>query len=170
MASAPTILAFVIALSVAFLPASGAMRLLLAFPFIAPSAQAAPLTLLCSGTSTGTTQDIKDGVTTEDGVRIYGGETDPLKDRVRVSVTLDFDKRAVSGFWIDGNGHISIPIIAEDGYRVTFSGSKGGAVHQKMWGTVDRITGKIHAQETSLFRSGNLSHVVWDLRCTPAGT
>jgi len=132
---------------------------------VTPSAQAAPLTLLCSGTSTGTTQVAKDGVITEDGVRLYGRETDPIKDRVRVQVIVDFDKRAVSGFWIDGNGHLLIPIIAEDGYTVIFGDSKGGAVHQSIWGTVDLITGKIDAQETALFRSGNLSHVVWDLRC-----
>jgi len=144
------------------------LALLLAVLFVAPAAQADPLALLCVGISTATTQVAKDGVITEDGVRIYGGETDPIKDRVRVSVIVDFDKRAVLGFWMDGDGHHGIPIIAADGYKVTFGSSKGGVVHQSTWGTIDLITGKIDAQETMLFRSGNLSHVVWDLRCTPA--
>jgi len=144
------------------------LALLLAFPFVALTAQAAPLTLLCSGISTGTTQVAKDGVTTEDGVRVYAGETDPVRDRVRVLVVVDFDKRTVSGFWTDGNGPVLFPIIAVDQYTVTFNGSKGGAVQQKIWGTVNLITGKIDAEETALFRSGNLSHVVWDLRCKPA--
>jgi len=58
-------------------------------------------------------------------------------------------------------------LSSEDEHTVTFNGSRGGAVWQSISGTVNLITGKFDAQETALFRSGNLSHVVWDLRCKP---
>jgi len=130
--------------------------LLLAFPF-APSAQAAPLTLGCSGTLTSTTI-VKDGVA-----------VDPIQDIVDISVIVYLDKRAVSGFWFDLNGHDLIPITAVDSNAVIFNRSwKHGSLEQRIWGTADQITGKIDAREALLWRSGNFTHMDWDLRCTPA--
>ncbi|HJZ77292.1 MAG TPA: hypothetical protein VKE51_36420 [Vicinamibacterales bacterium] len=132
------------------------LALLLAFPF-APSAQAAPLTLGCAGSLTTTTVP-RDGVA-----------ADPIEDIVDISVIVDFDKRAVSGFWFDLNGHDLIQITAADANAVTFNRVRRyGSLEQSIRGTVDRSTGKIDAREALFWRSGNLSHVTWDLSCTPA--
>ena len=82
--------------------------LLLAAPFVANSAQATSLTPGCSGTLT-TTELPKDKVA-----------NDPTKESlVDFSVVVDFDRRSVSGFWIQMNGvHDLIPIIAIDAQSV----------------------------------------------------
>ena len=87
------------------------LALLLAFPFAA-SAQAAPLTLGCSGPLTTATL-AKDGVA-----------ADPITEIVDISVTVDFGKRTVSGFWFDLNGHDLIPIRAADANVIIFGGRK----------------------------------------------
>jgi hypothetical protein len=132
--------------------------LLLAVSFVATSARAASLTLGCSGTLT--TIDVpKD--------KVAG---DPKKENiVDFSVVVDFDRRSVSGFWTQMNGvHDLIPITAVDANSVKFNDSKNEPMLDKsIVGTVDRITGKIDAFETQLWRSGSLRNVTWDLRCKP---
>ena len=124
---------------------------------LSASAQAASLTLGCSGTLT-TTQVPKSGVA-----------GDPEKeDIVDFSVVVDFDKRAVSGFWSDLNGvRELIPITAADANGVTFKGNKAGSIQKSIWGTVDRITGKVDADETWLWQTGTLTQMAWYLRCKP---
>jgi hypothetical protein len=88
---------------------------------------------------------------------------------VDLSVIVDFDRRGVSGFWIDVNGLPElIPITATDANSVTFKGGSKGSIQLSISGTIDRVTGKVDAQETVLWRTGSLSQMAWDLRCTPA--
>jgi hypothetical protein len=129
------------------------------FPLVAPPVHAASLTLGCLGTLT-TTQVPKGRVA-----------SDPEKENVAdFSVVVDFDKRAVSGFWSDLNGFREpIPITAADANGVTFKGSKEGPIQKSIWGTVDRITGKVDAAETWLWQTGALtqmapSHAGFDSR------
>ncbi len=132
--------------------------LLLALPLVASPAQAASLTLGCSGTVTGTE------------VPKAGVAGDPAKDNVvDMSVIVDFDQRAVSGFWAEMNGvHNLIPITAVDANAVTFKGVKKFlGSDASIDGTVDRITGKVDANETWLWSNGGMRLVVWDLRCRP---
>ena len=98
-----------------------------------------------------------------------GVAADPIKDIVDISVIVDFDKRAVSGFWIDANGLPElIPITATNANSVTFEGGRKGSIQRSISGTIDRVTGKVDAEETVLWRTGSLSQMAWDLRCTPA--
>jgi hypothetical protein len=124
---------------------------------LAASAQAASLTLGCSGTVT-TTQVPKNGVA-----------NDPEKESIAdFSVIVDFEKRAVSGFWSDMNGlHDQIPITAADANSVTFQGRTKEVIEKSISGSVDRITGKIDADETWLWRNGDLTRMNWDLHCKP---
>src|SRR5262249_43053519 len=117
----------------------------------------ASLTLGCSGTLT-TTQVPKDGVA-----------GDPEKESmVDFSVVVDFDRRAVSGFWKEWNGpHDLIPITVVDANAVTFMGSKKGPSDKSISGTIDRITGKVDAFETWLWPNGRMSLLAWDFRCRP---
>jgi hypothetical protein len=131
--------------------------LLLALSVVVRPAQAASLTLGCSGTLT-TTQVPKDKVA-----------SDPEKENVvDMSVVVNFDERTVSGFWTEMNGlHNALPITAIDANGVTFKGSKGSQnnIQFSIEGTIDRITGKIDATETWLWRTGSLSLMNYDLRC-----
>jgi hypothetical protein len=124
---------------------------------VATSAGAASLTLGCSGTLT-TTDVPKDKVA-----------NDPKEEKiVDFSVVVDFDRRSVSGFWVQMNGvHDLIPITAVDANSVTFSGRKKESIDKSIEGTVDRISGKIDTSETWLWRTGSLSILTWDLRCKP---
>lgn len=132
--------------------------LLLSLLFVATSAGAASLTLGCSGTLT-TTDVPKDKVA-----------NDPKEEKIfDFSVVVDFDRRSVSGFWVQMNGvHDLIPITAVDANSVTFKDSKNESMLDKsIFGTIDRITGKIDAFETSLWPAGSLRNMTWDLRCKP---
>ncbi len=131
---------------------------LLALVFVTSSAQAASLTLGCSGTVT-TTEVPKNGVAGE-----------PLKEKVADwSVVVDFDRRTVSGFWAEKNGlHTPLPITAVDANSVTFKGvRKFVASDASIEGTVDRVTGYVHADETTLWSNNSLSLLTYDLRCKP---
>jgi hypothetical protein len=86
-----------------------------------------------------------------------------------MSVVVDFDHRTVSGFWSELNGfHIPLPIKIVDANSVTFSGQKELAgTRMYIQGSVDRITAKIDAMETTLWLNGGSTRIVWDLRCKP---
>lgn len=136
---------------------SFAAGLLLALLFV-HQAQAVSLTLGCSGVYTATE------------VPKAGVAGDPEKDDVvDMSVVVDFDQRAVSGFWAEMNGvHNLIPITAVDANSVTFKGTKKFVGSDaSIDGTVDRITGKVDANETWLWSNGGMRLAVWDLRCRP---
>ena len=97
--------------------------------------------------------------------------SDPKAEKiVDFSLVVDFDRHGVSGFWTQMNGvHDMIPITAIDANSVSFKGSKklAGSMDDSIEGSVDRITGKIDANETWLSRTGSLSMLTWDLRCKP---
>jgi hypothetical protein len=124
---------------------------------LASPAQAASLTLGCSGAVT--TREIpKDSVA-----------ADPQKESVvDMSVVVDLDQRIVSGFWAELSGlHNPLPITVIDANSVTFKGQqKVGQTDAYIEGTVDRITGKVDAKETWIWRSGS-TWIIWDLRCRP---
>lgn len=121
-------------------------------------AQAASLTLGCSGALT-TTELSKNAMA-----------SDPKQENVvDMSIIVDFDHRAVTGFWVELNGlHDLIPITTVDANSVTFEGRKKiGQTDDSIGGTVDRITAKVDANENLMWPNGNMSMMVWDLRCKP---
>ena len=129
--------------------------ILLAAP---PPAYATAFTLGCSGL-------IK---RTEDPKGSVAG--DEKKENVEdMSLIIDLDRRTVSGFWSQGNiggPQTLVPIISTDSNGVTFEARRGeeGAVLQTIRGTVDRITGKVDALETSISKNNTL-YKSYDLRC-----
>lgn len=125
---------------------------------VSTPAHTASLTLGCSGTVTGTE------------VPKAGVAGDPQKENVvDMSIVVDFDQRAVTGFWAEMNGiHNLIPITAVDVNSITFKGTKKFLNSDaSIDGTLDRITGKVDANETWLWSNGGLHIAVWDLRCHP---
>jgi hypothetical protein len=126
--------------------------LLLALPLVASPAQAASLTLGCSGTAT-TTHLPKNGMA-----------SDPEKDSVvDMSVVVNFDERTVSGFLLDEDAsgryfQKPLPIETVDANGVSFRGnsSNKNSPRSSVFGTVDRITGKIDATGDLLWSNGTL--------------
>jgi hypothetical protein len=113
-------------------------------------AEAAPLTLGCSGTIT-TTQVPKEGVA-----------HDPEKEHAAdISVVVNFERRTVSGLFLDRDTsgryyQRPLPIDAVDENSVSFQGRmRDNAGTHSIEGTVDRITGKIDATVTRLSPSGS---------------
>ena len=134
--------------------------LLLTLPFVASSTQAASLMLGCTGTLTDT-QVPKDKFT-----------PDPTTtDIADFSVVVDFDRRSVLGFWTHKKHgtHHPLPITAIDANSVTFTSSRklDGGLREDISGTIDRITGKLDAHETLLWRPGTMRTFTWDLQCNP---
>ena len=124
------------------------------------SAVAASLTLGCSG-KLATTHIPKIGVA-----------EDPQEDTVKAfSVVVDFDRKAVSGFWADENANLTnlwLPITSVDANGVTFGGTRkyfGG--DNTINGTVDRITGAVEAIDTVLQKDGGMTMRSWELYCKP---
>lgn len=134
-------------------------RIAAALLLCAPApAMAASLTLGCSGTLTSS------------HVPKVGVAADPEKERIEdYSVVVDFDQKAVTGFWSDLNGvNNLIPIIASDANKITFRATKKIAGSEKsIDGTVDRITAATQATDTTLYSSGSMTVMIWDLRCKP---
>jgi len=55
-----------------------------------------------------------------------------------------------------------------DANSVTFKDNKKIAgSNASIKGTVDRITGKVDANETWLWSNGGMNLIAWDLRCRP---
>jgi hypothetical protein len=124
------------------------------------SAQAASLTLGCSGTLS--TVDMPKGKMASDP---------NVENIVDFSLVIDLDRQSVSGFWWQLNGtHDLIPIISADANSVSFKGKKKSTqMDDSIEGSVDRITGKVDASETHYYpRSENLTTLTWDFRCKPA--
>jgi hypothetical protein len=122
------------------------------------SCLASPLTLSCAG-KVSSSNVPKNGVQSE-------VEVEEVKD---FSVVVDPGRRVVSGFWNFENGvGNELPIVSESANNVTFKSHNRRVLDKSIEGTVDRITGKIDAQETQLFPSGSMTILIWDLRCKPA--
>jgi len=115
------------------------------------------LTLGCSGTVTSSSIP-KDGIA-----------ADPTKEDIKdFSVVVDFDHKAVSGFWAELNGvHPLLPIVAADANSITFKASKKvGTFDSYIEGSVDRITGATQAMETHVYPKST-TMMNWDLYCKP---
>jgi hypothetical protein len=131
--------------------------LLLTFLLVASPAQAASLTLGCSGTETITQ------------IRGYEVASDPEKETILdQSVVVDVDQRTISGLWQDlDRVHIALPITAVDDNGVIFRDSPTlNGVSTYIAGTLDRITGKLDATE-AWYKDGVTHLLKWDMRCKP---
>jgi hypothetical protein len=134
------------------------VSVVLALLLATSSAEGISLSLDCSGT-------VK-----RIAVGQQGAVDDSEKENVEdFSLLLDFDQRTVSGFWAELTGlRNPIPIIGADANSVVFKGSKKVlTTDASIFGTVDRITGRVEATETWLYSNGH-KIIGWDLRCKPA--
>jgi hypothetical protein len=132
---------------------------LLASLLFVHQAQAARLTLACAGTVTSVI--VSSNKLVPDDVL-----TNNLAD---FSVIVDLEKQVVSGFEIGENHvHDDIPITAADANSVTFMEERKGANEMRITGSVDRITGRILAEETRYLTDiSRPMHKKWNLRCRP---
>ena len=91
------------------------------------------------------------------------------------SVVVDLDRRAVFGFWFETPttgmtaAQTASPITQADAIGIYFvAGRKQSAIGESIYGSVDPITGAVSAMENKLYPSGNLQTTEWDLHCKPA--
>jgi hypothetical protein len=129
---------------------------------VSSGAQAASLTLGCTGTLT-TTHLPKDGVAPE-----------PEKENVSdYSVVVDLDRRAVFAFWFEACPgllnclHSALPITKTDANGVYFEAKRKEFGSEKITGGVDRITGYVNADDTTTYSNGSSMNLNWDLHCKP---
>ena len=130
---------------------------------VSSDAQAASLTLGCTGTVT-TSNVPKEGVI-----------PDPDKDYVSdYPVVIDLDRDAVFGFWFETPttgmtaAQTALPITAADATGIYFvARRKQSAISESIHGSVDPITGAVSAMENKLYPSGNVQTTEWDLHCKP---
>jgi hypothetical protein len=130
---------------------------------VSSGAQAASLTLGCTGTVT-TSNVPKDGVV-----------PDPDKDNVSdYSVVVDLDRHAVFGFWFEtppagmAAAQTALPITEANANGIYFvARRKQSTIGESIYGSVDPITGAVSAMENKLYPSGNLQTTEWDLHCKP---
>ena len=130
---------------------------------VSSDAQAASLTLGCTGTVT-TSNVPKEGVV-----------PDPDKDNVSdYSVVVDLDRHAVFGFWFETPttgmtaAQTALPITQATAVGIYFvARRKQSAIGESIYGSVDRITVAVSAMENKLYPSGNLQTTEWDLHCKP---
>ena len=130
---------------------------------VSSGAQAASLSLECTGTVT-TSNVPKDGVV-----------PDPDKDNVSdYSVVVDLDRHAVFGFWFETPttgmtaAQTALPITQANATGIYFvARRKQSAISESIHGSVDPITGAVSAMENRLYPSGNVQTTEWDLHCKP---
>jgi len=130
---------------------------------VSSDAQAASLTLGCTGTVT-TSNVPKEGVV-----------PDPDKDNVSdYSVVVDLDRHAVFGFWFETPttgmtaAQTALPITQANATGIYFvARRKQSAIGESIYGSVDPITGAVSAMENKLYPSGNVQTTEWDLHCKP---
>jgi len=130
---------------------------------VSSDAQAASLSLGCTGTVT-TSNVPKDGVV-----------PDPDKDNVSdYSVVVDLDRHAVFGFWFETPttgmtaAQTALPITqAIVPAFILWPGGNRSAIAESIYGSVDPMTGAVSAMENKLYPSGNVQTTEWDLHCKP---
>ena len=131
---------------------------------VSSDAQAASLTLGCTGTVT-TSIVPKKGVI-----------PDPDKNNVSdYSVVVDLDRHAVFGFWFETPttgmtaAQTGLPITQADAIGIIYfvARRKQSTISESIYGSVDAITGAVSATENKLYPSGNLQTTDWDLHCEP---
>jgi len=129
---------------------------------VSSDAQAASLTLGCTGTVT-TSNVPKDGVV-----------PDPDKDNVSdYSVVVDVDRAAVFGFWFEtpttgmAAAQTALPITDADAIGIFYFVARRNqsAIAESIYGSVDLITGVVSAMENKLYPSGDVQTTEWDLHC-----
>jgi hypothetical protein len=130
---------------------------------VSSGAQAASLTLECTGTVT-TSNVPKEGVV-----------PDPAKDNVSdYSVVVDLDRHAVFGFWFETPttgmtaAQTALPITQADAIGIYFVARRKQSAIESIYGSVDPITGAVSVMENKRYPSGNLQTTEWDLHCKPA--
>jgi hypothetical protein len=134
---------------------------LFAATILSPAAQAAPLTLGCTGTVT-RTYVLKDGVVREP-------RKEPVSD---YSVVVDLDRRVIFAFWYESTGHLipsvpaALPIKEANASGISFKADRTvGRTEGHITGGVDRVTGAVNADEFTTFSGGASQHQSWDLHC-----
>ena len=129
---------------------------------VSSDAQAASLTLECTGTVT-TSNVPKEGVV-----------PDPDKDNVPdYSVVVDVDRAAVFGFWFEtpttgmAAAQTALPITDADAIGIFYFVARRNqsAIAESIYGSVDLITGVVSAMENKLYPSGDVQTTEWDLHC-----
>jgi len=128
---------------------------------LSSTAQAATLTLGCTGTVT-RTYVLKGGIARE-----------PLKEPITdYSVVVDLDKRLVFAFWYESTGHLiptgpaALPIKEASATEVSFAAERRiGRTEGHITGGVDRTTGAVNAEDFTTFSGGASQQQNWDLRC-----
>ena len=129
---------------------------------VSSDAQAASLTLGCTGTVT-TSNVPKDGVV-----------PDPDKDNVSdYSVVVDVDRAAVFGFWFETPttgmtaAQTALPITDADAIGIFYFVARRNqsAIAESIYGSVDLITGVVSTMENKLYPSGDVQTTEWDLHC-----
>jgi hypothetical protein len=130
---------------------------------VSSDAQAASLTLWCTGTLT-TSNVPKEGV-------VPDRDKDSVSD---YSVVVDLDRLAVFGFWFETPttgmtaAQTALPITQANATGIYFvARRKQSAISESIYGSVDPITGAVSAMENKLYPSGNLQTTEWDLHCKP---
>ena len=134
---------------------------LLAAIILSPAAQAASVTLGCTGTVT-RTYVLKDGVLRQ-----------PIKEPVSdYSVVVDLDRRVIFAFWYESTGHLipsvpaALPIKEANASGISFEADRRiGRTEGHITGGVDRVTGVVNADDFTTFSGGASQHQNWDLRC-----
>ena len=131
---------------------------------VSSDAQAASLSLGCTGTVT-TSNVPKEGVV-----------PDPDKDNVsHYSIVVDLDRHAVFGFWFETPttgmtaAQTALPITDADAIGIFYfvARRKQSAIAESIYGSVDLITGTVSAMENKLYPSGDVQTTEWDLHCNP---
>ena len=134
---------------------------LVAATILSPAAQAASLTLGCTGTLTRTYVP-KNGVAREP-------RKEPVSD---YSIVVDLDRHAVFAFWFESTGHLiasvpaALPIKEANADGISFEADrKVGRTEGHITGGVDRTTGAVNADDFTTFSGGASQHQNWDLHC-----
>jgi hypothetical protein len=134
---------------------------LLSAVVLSSAAQAASVTLGCTGTVT-RTYVLKDGIAREP-------RKEPISD---YSVVVDLDRRVIFAFWYESSGHLipsvptALPIKEANAGGISFQGDrKIGHTEGHITGDLDRVTGAVNADEFTTFSGGASQHQSWDLHC-----
>ena len=87
-----------------------------------------------------------------------------------LSIVINFDRKAVSGFWVNDNGYVWLPITTADAYSVSFEATRkylGNDNH--ISGIIDRVTGVASVDDITNYKEGGplprSSYETWHLHC-----
>lgn len=97
-------------------------------------------------------------------------DTESKKNISDLYIVIDFDRKAVSGFWANGNGYVWLPITAADANSVSFEATrKYLGNNNRISGNIDRITGVASVSDITNYKTGaplpRSSYETWLLHC-----